>query len=126
MSANIEAWVIYAESPGEVPRETDNPLFPWAWGEAMAVLPGDATPSERAAALAVAGQMTHYAGGDRSDALQFMDRESYASGLARQEYLDALHPYLGISPARNVRYSEPEPGEARGRITFDIIPASER
>lgn len=95
--------MIYAGSPGRVPRTTDDPLSSWAWGEAIAVLPGDATPAERSAALAAIFQATHLADGDRGDALQFAERASYFSGQARSGIMDALHPYIQISPARNVR-----------------------
>lgn len=123
--SEIEAWVIYPVSPGRAPRTTDNPLFPWAWGEAIAVLPGDATPEERAAALAATFQATHLADDDRSDALQLMDRSSYFSGLSRSGIIDGLNPYLQISPARNVRYVAAGKGETRGRILFDVIHADE-
>jgi hypothetical protein len=125
MTTKIEAWVIYAESPGAAPRSADDPLFPWAWKEAIAVLPGDATPAERAAALAVVAQVTHLAGGEREDALQFTDRSSYFYELARQDYFDGLHPYLAISPARNVRNVKAGPGEARDHIAYEVIPASD-
>ena len=126
MKSPIEAWVIHAESTGSAPRSTDDALFPWAWGEALAVLPGDATPAERAAALAVATQLTHLAGPDRSELTDFADRQSYLWGLAKDEYLSAFHPHLSISAARNVRYATPGPGEHRGRLEFEIVPASER
>lgn len=125
MTTNIEAWVIYAESASAQPRETDSSLFPWAWGEAIAVLPGDATPAERAAALAVVSQTTHYVDANREDILQFSDRGSYLFGLASQDYLDANHPYLTIAPAKSIKYVEAKPGESRGHIAFEVIPAAE-
>jgi len=91
---DIEAWVIHAESPGSAPRSTDDPTFPWAWGEGIVVLPGDATPAERAAALVAISQTTHLAGDSRSEVISFADRDSHAWFLARQDYLDDSHPYL--------------------------------
>lgn len=123
--ADIEAWVIHADSPGTAPRTTDDATFPWAWGEAIAILPGDATQAERATALAVVSQTAHHSGRDRSDVLGFRHRDTHAWHLAGQDYLDDLHPYLAISPARNLRYVAADAGEARGHIEFDIIPASE-
>lgn len=124
--SDIEAWIIHAESPGAAPRSTDDQSFPWAWDEAIAVLPGDATPAERAAALVVVSQTSHHSDGDRSDILQFRDRKSNAWHLARQDYLDDLHPYLVISPARNVRYVPPGEGEHRGRVEYEVVPFDER
>lgn len=119
---DFDAWVIYAESPGQAPRTTDDPLFPWGWNEAIAVLPPETSAEARAAALAAIAQVTHYASGDRDDIRQFADRDSYLSGLAAGHYLDALHPYLTIVRARNLRHSPAGAGETRGRIEFDRVP----
>lgn len=118
---DIEAWVIYAESPGGAPRATDDPLFPWGWGEAIAVLPPDTPPAARAAALAAVAQTTHFANDDRSDILQFADSRSYLSQQANDEYVDALHPYLAISPARSLRYEPAADGESRGRVMYEKV-----
>lgn len=121
MTQNFDAWVIYAVSPGRAPRSTDDPLFAWGWGEAMAVLPPGTSADARGAALAAVAQMTHFADGDRSDALQFAKSDSYLSGLSRDLYFDALHPYLTVVRARNLRAVPAGPGETRGRIEFDHV-----
>lgn len=123
--SNIEAWVIHAEAPGRAPRSTDDPFFQWQRGEAIVVLPADASPQERAAALAAAAQMSHFAD-QRTDVTDFADRDGYFYGKAVDEYFDALHPYLAVSPARNLYYAAPGPGESRGRVLFEIIPFDER
>ena len=118
---DFDAWVIYAESPGKAPRDTDDPLFPWAWGEVIAVLPPDATAAERAAALMAVLQTSHYLSGDRSDLIDFKDRSHHFWNLARDDYLDALHPYLAISKARNLVHVPDGSGDGRGRITFEPV-----
>jgi hypothetical protein len=122
---DFDAWVIYAESAGAAPRSTDDPLFPWAWDEVIAVLPPTATPGERAAALMAVLQTSHYQDGDRSDLLDFRDPDHHFWTLARQDYLDPLHPYLVIARARNLGYVPSDSGEGRGRITFDLVPEGE-
>lgn len=126
MSVEIEAWIIRAQGTGSAPRITDDATFPWAWDEVIAVLPGDASVAERRAALSAVVQTAHFASGDRSDIEQFVDRSSYYAGQLDAEYFDALHPYLAVSPARNLRYEEASPGESRGHYTFELIPAIER
>ncbi|WP_396646222.1 hypothetical protein [Microbacterium sp.] len=125
MSAHIEAWIIRARGTGRAPRATDDPTFPWAWDEAIALLPGDATPAERAAALSAVVQTSHFASGDRSDVEQFVDRLSYFSSQVQGAHVDALHPYLEAIPARNLRYVQASAGEVRGHFDYDVIPASE-
>lgn len=118
---DFDAWVIYAESAGADPRPTDDPLFPWAWDEVIAVLPPTATPGERATALMAVFQTSHYQDGDRSDLLDFRKADNHAWFLARQDYLDALHPYLTIAKARNLAYVPDHSGEGRGRITWEPV-----
>lgn len=125
MTTNIEAWVIYAESSGSSPRSTDDPLFPWGWGEVIAVLPGDSSPKERAAALAAIVQATLLANGSREDLLQFSNRGSYFESKTQDGYFDALHPYLNVAPARFLRHEPSGEGELRGRWTFEVIPDNE-
>lgn len=117
----FDAWVIFAESSGSTPRPTDNPFFPWAWREVIAVLPPTATRDERSAALVAVQQTTHFVDGDRSDVISFADPEHQVWNAARGNYLDALHPYLTIARARNLRYVEPASGESRGRIEYDLV-----
>jgi hypothetical protein len=121
VSTDFEAWVIYAESPGSAPRSTDDAFFPWGWGEVIAVLPPTADSAERQAALAAVVQTAHFASGDRSDIVQFADRNSYLGRQIADEYFDAFHPYLAVSKARNLRYEDAQAGQVRGRLTFDRV-----
>ncbi len=122
----FDAWVIYAHSSGAAPRTTDDPFFPWAWDEVIAVLPAAATQAERAAALMAVLQTSHYIDGDRSDLVDFADPEHHFWRVAHGDYLDPLHPYLAITKARNLHYVEPADGESRGHIAFDRVPRDER
>ncbi|WES63129.1 hypothetical protein P0L94_11750 [Microbacter sp. GSS18] len=116
---DFEAWVIYAESPGSEPRATDDAFFPWEWGEVIAILPPDATAAERAAALSAVVQASHFASRESAELLQFAQRGSYLSGQARDEYFDAVHPYISVGKAASLRYDPPAEGEARGHIHFE-------
>ncbi|WP_417564082.1 hypothetical protein [Microbacterium sp.] len=119
LNENFVAWVIYAESPGSAPRTTDDAFFPWEWGEVIAILPPDATAPERAAALSAVVQASHFASRESDDLLQFAQRGSYLSRQARDQYFDALHPYIAVRKASALHYDLPAEGEARGRIRFE-------
>lgn len=92
----------------------------------LALLPPDASPHERAAAVAVAAQLTHYADGDRSTITDFSEREGYLYLQARDESFTARHPYIDAMPVRGLRSIEQAPGEARSRFEFEIVPYNER
>lgn len=118
MPTEFAAWVIYAESSGSTARSTDDPFFPWEWNEAIAVLPPDASAAERAAALSAVVQTSHFASRDNDDLLDFAKRDSHVSGQVRDEYFDALHPYIGVRKAASLQFAPPAEGQARGRILF--------
>jgi hypothetical protein len=115
MSSDFDGWAIVDDSTGH--RSTDDPFWPWAQGEVIAVLPADATSAERTAAVQALAQAYHFHGQDRSDILQFLDRSSYLAGAG--DYFDALHPYLSVVRAKNIRHVAAPSPEARGQIEFD-------
>lgn len=117
--SDFDAWVIVADSTGD--RATDDPLFPWAHGEVIAVLPPSASQRERAAALMAVLQTAHYQAGDRSDLIDFRDPAHHFWSLAADDYLDPLHPYLSIVKARNLVHVPDSSGDGRGQITYDDV-----